>query len=56
MKTKNIYGEGGDKLSNPEVAFYVNEIRVFFGISVQERKKIADMVEDFIANIVKRKK
>lgn len=56
MKTKNVYGEGGDKLSNAEVAFYVNEIREFFGISAEERKMIVGMVEDFIADIITRKK
>jgi len=41
--------------SNSEIAFYVNEIREFFGISAEERTAIAGMVEDFMTNITRKK-
>lgn len=47
---------GGDKASNPEIAFYNNEIREFFGISSEEQEEVVSMVEDYIENIIFRKK
>lgn len=46
----------GGKASNPEIAFYNNEIREFFGISSGEHKEVIKMVEDYIENIIFRKK
>lgn len=46
----------GSDASNPEIAYYNNEIREFFGISAEEHKEIVSMVEDYIVNIVFRKK
>jgi len=54
-KTTKVWGKGGSKHSNAEVAYYVNEVREFFGISATEMEKITDMVEDFIADIMIRK-
>jgi len=51
----NVWGKGGDKHSNAEIAYYVNEIREFFGISAEEMEAVSGMVEDFIANIMIRK-
>lgn len=55
-KTTKVWGSGESKASNAEVAYYVNEVREFFGISAEEREKIASMVEDFISDIIIRKR
>lgn len=55
-KTTKVWGSGESKASNAEVAYYVNEVREFFGISAEEREKIASMVEDFISDIITRKR
>jgi len=44
------------KASNPEIAYYNNEIREFFGVSSEEHKEVVKMVEDYIENIIFRKK
>lgn len=44
------------KASNAEIAYYNNEIRQFFGISSEEHVEVIKMVEDYIENIIFRKK
>jgi len=54
-KTTKVFGSGGSKASNAEVAYYVNEIREFFGISAEERIAITKMVEDYIDKVLRKK-
>ena len=53
VSNTRVFGSGETDLSNPEVAFYVNEIREFFGISSDERSTVIRMVNDYVRSIIR---
>lgn len=46
--------KGKSGLTNPEVAYYNNEVREFFAISLSEEKKILKMAEDYLTRILQK--